>query len=276
MNRPRALITGAGSGLGRALAHRYARAGYDIAVADMALARAETVVEELAAHGGEHFAVLVDVGDDASVDAMRDAVRARWDGFDVLINNAGVASGGSVADSPMDDWHWVINIDLLGVVRGMKAFAPMFQQRRRGHVLSTASFAGLAGAPGIASYGVAKAGVVALSEALRAEMEPFGVSVSVICPSFFKTNLLETARGVDHKFKGVAAKLMENAKESADDIADYVFRAQQRGEFMIIPTGPERMRWRIKRWFPALYFKELMRFTRQMQLRGAGKPAGNA
>ena len=134
MNRPRALITGAGSGLGRALAHRYARAGYDIAVADMALARAETVVHELAALGGQHFAVLVDVGDDASVDAMRDAVRARWDGFDVLINNAGVASGGSVADSPMDDWHWVINIDLLGVVRGMKAFAPMFQQRRRGHV----------------------------------------------------------------------------------------------------------------------------------------------
>ena len=276
MNRPRALITGAGSGLGRALAHRYARAGYDIAVADMALARAETVVEELAAHGGEHFAVLVDVGDDASVDAMRDAVRARWDGFDVLINNAGVASGGSVADSPMDDWHWVINIDLLGVVRGMKAFAAMFQQRRRGHVLSTASFAGLAGAPGIASYGVAKAGVVALSEALRAEMQPFDVAVSVICPSFFKTNLLETARGVDRKFIGVAAKLMDNAKESADDIADYVFRAQQRGEFMIIPTAPERMRWRIKRWFPALYFKELMRFTKQMQLRGTGKPAGNA
>ena len=123
---------------------------------------------------------------------------------------------------------------------------------------------------------MAKAGVVALSEALRAEMQPFDVAVSVICPSFFKTNLLETARGVDRKFIGVAAKLMDNAKESADDIADYVFRAQQRGEFMIIPTAPERMRWRIKRWFPALYFKELMRFTKQMQLRGTGKPAGNA
>lgn len=267
MTRPRALITGAGSGLGRALAHRYARAGYDIGVAELVPERADTVVNELAAHGGEHFAVRVDVSDDASVEAMRDAVRARWDGFDVLINNAGVASAGSIAESSLDDWRWVTNIDLFGVVRGMKAFAPMFQKRGCGHVLSTASFAGIAGAPGIASYGVAKAGVIALSEALRAEMEPFGVKVSVICPSFFKTNLLETARGPDARFSGVAAKLMDNARETADDIADYVFKAQQRGEFMIIPTGPERMRWRLKRWFPEIYFRELMKFARTLSAR---------
>lgn len=269
MTRPRALITGAGSGLGRALAHRYARAGYDVCVAELLPERATAVVAELAAHGGAHFAVRVDVGDDASVEAMREAVRAHWNGFDVLINNAGVASAGSIADSSLDDWRWVTNIDLFGVVRGMKAFAPMFHKQRRGHVLSTASFAGIAGAPGIASYGVAKAGVIALSEALRAEMEPFGVKVSVICPSFFKTNLLETARGPDTQFAGVAAKLMDHAKESADDIADYVFRAQQRGDFMIIPTGPERTRWRLKRWFPEVYFRKLIAFTRQLQQNSA-------
>jgi NAD(P)-dependent dehydrogenase (short-subunit alcohol dehydrogenase family) len=267
MNRPRALITGAGSGLGRALARRYAHAGYDICVAELIPERAEAVVAELVALGGTHFAVRVDVGDDASVEAMRDAVAERWDGFDVLINNAGVASAGSVADSSLDDWRWVTNIDLFGVVRGMKAFAPMFHKQRRGHVLSTASFAGIAGAPGIASYGVAKAGVIALSEALRAEMAPFGVKVSVICPSFFKTNLLETARGPNAQFAGVAAKLMDKARESADDIADVVFRAQQRGAFMIIPTGPERQRWRLKRWFPEWYFRELMKFTRRMAAR---------
>ncbi|HQW81538.1 MAG: SDR family oxidoreductase [Rhodanobacteraceae bacterium] len=267
MSRPRALITGAGSGLGRALAHRYARAGYDIAVAELLTERAKTVVDELAAHGGSHFAVEVDVGDDASVEAMRDTVRAHWDGFDVLINNAGVASAGSIADSSLDDWRWVTNIDLFGVVRGMKAFAPMFQTQRRGHVLSTASFAGIAGAPGIASYGVAKAGVVALSEALRGEMALFDVKVSVICPIFFKTNLLETARSPNAKFIGVAAKLMDNAKESADDIADYVFKAQQRGDFMIIPTTTERIRWRVKRWFPELYFRELMKLARKTMAR---------
>lgn len=261
MTRPRALITGAGSGLGRALAHRYARAGYDIAVAELLPERADAVVAELSALGGTHFAVPVDVGDDASVEALRDAVLARWNRFDVLINNAGVATAGRVADSSLEDWRWVTNIDLFGVVRGMKTFAPMFERQRHGHILSTASFAGIAGAPGIASYGVAKAGVIALSEALRAEMAPFGVKVSVICPSFFKTSLLETARGPNRQFQGIAAKLMDNAKESADDIADHVFHAQQQGRFMIIPTAPERLRWRLKRFFPELYFRMLRRLV---------------
>lgn len=267
MSRPRALITGAGSGLGRALAHRYARAGHDIAVVDLDRARAEAVVAELGAHGGAHFALVADVGDDAAVESLRDRVRAHWDGFDLLINNAGVATAGSVADSSLDDWRWVHNIDLLGVVRGMKAFAPMFQQQRRGHVLSTASFAGLAGAPNIASYGVAKAAVVALSEALRAEMEPFGVRVSVICPSFFKTNLMDSARCADKRMSAAATRLMERARESADDIADYVFRAQQRGQFLIIPTAPERLHWRLKRWFPEFYFRRLMAMAKAMQAR---------
>lgn len=255
----RALITGAGSGLGLALAKRYARAGYAIAVADLHRDRTESAVAVLNAIGPGHFAVVVDVADAASVDAMRDQVNQHWpEGFDVLINNAGVATGGSLAESSLEDWHWVIGINLMGVVHGMKAFAPMFQRRHRGHIISTASFAGLAGAPGIASYGTVKAAVVALSEGVRAEMQPHAVKVSVICPSFFKTNLLETARGTDTRFVGFAATLMERAKETADDIADYVYLAAERGEFMIIPTAPERLRWRLKRFFPNYYFKKLI------------------
>lgn len=264
MTRPRALITGAGSGLGRALALRYARAGYDIAVADLLRDRADAVVAELSAIGGEHVALTVDVGDDDSVIALRDSVMARWDRLDVLINNAGVATGGSVADSSLDDWRWVINIDLIGVVRGMKAFAPVFMAQRSGHILSTASFAGLAGAPGIASYGAAKAGVVALSEGFRAEMHGHDVRVSVICPSFFKTNLLETARGPNQKFAGLAGRLMDRARESADDIADAVFAAQQRGVFMIIPTRTERLRWRLKRWLPEFYFRRVVAMAKKL------------
>lgn len=261
----RALITGAGSGLGLALAKRYARAGYAIAVADLQLDRAESAVSALKALGSGHFAVVVDVADAASVEAMRDTVQTHWpEGFDVLINNAGVATGGSVADSSLEDWHWVIGINLMGVVHGMKTFAPMFQRRHGGHIISTASFAGIAGAPGIASYSTVKAAVVALSESVRAEMHPHAVKVSVICPSFFKTNLLETARGTDTRFKGFAATLMERAKETADDIADYVYLAAERGEFMIIPTAPERLRWRLKRFFPNYYFRKLMQLYGKM------------
>lgn len=260
MSEKRALITGAGSGLGLALARRYSRAGYVIAVADVNPARAEAAVRELLMIGPGHFALTVDVADWDSVAAMRDSVAARWpEGFDVLINNAGVATAGSVADASIADWQWVIGINLMGVVHGMKAFAPMFQRRQHGQVLSTASFAGIAGAPGIASYGTTKAAVIALSEGLRAEMQPHSVQVSVLCPSFFKTNLLETARGPDDRFRQFVGKLMDQAKVSADDIADYTFKAMARGDFMIIPTAPERLRWRLKRWLPNVYFRQLLK-----------------
>ncbi len=256
----RALITGAGSGLGLALAKRYARAGYAIAVADWHLDRAESAVVMLNQINVGHFAVVVDVSQCLSVEAMRDEVSRRWpEGFDVLINNAGVATAGSVAESSLEDWQWVIGINLMGVVHGMKAFAPMFLRRQRGHIISTASFAALAGAPGLASYGTTKAAVVALSEGLRGEMHAHGVKVSVVCPSFFKTNLLETARGPDDRFRNFASGLMEKAKVTADDIAAYVYAAAERGDFMIIPTAPERLLWRLKRLVPNYFFKKLMK-----------------
>ncbi len=261
----RALITGAGSGLGLALAKRYAGAGYAIAVADLNMDRAKSAIDVLTAICPGHFAIEVDVADAASVERMRAELNERWpEGFDVLINNAGVATAGSCADSSLEDWHWVIGINLMGVVHGIKAFAPMFHRRRSGQIISTASFAGLAGAPGIASYSTTKAAVVALSESVRAEMLRHQVTVSVVCPSFFKTNLLETARGADNGFRGFASTLMERAKETADDIADYVFKAAARGEFMIIPTAPERLRWRLKRFLPNVYFRKLMQLYAKM------------
>lgn len=262
----RALITGAGSGLGLALAKRYARAGYAIAVADLHLDRAESAVVMLDQINSGHFAVVVDVSQYLSIEAMRDEVSRRWpEGFDVLINNAGVATAGSVAESALEDWHWVIGINLMGVVHGMKVFAPMFQRRQCGHIISTASFAGIAGAPNVASYGATKAAVIALSEGLRGEMHGYGVKVSVICPGFFKTNLLETARGPDNRFRKVANALMEKAKETADDIAGYVYAAAERGEFMIIPTATERLHWRVKRFLPNYFFRKLMERYRRMR-----------
>ena len=265
---PRVLITGAGSGLGLALAKRYARAGHAVAVVDLQSDRAEAAVAELNQINGGHFAVAADVADMNSVENLRAEIDRRWpEGFDVLINNAGVATGGSVAESSLEDWHWVIGINLMGVVHGCKVFAPMFHRRRRGHIISTASFAGIAGAPGIASYSTTKAAVVALSESLRAEMHRHGVKVSVICPSFFKTNLLDSARGPDTQFKGFASTLMERARETADDIANYVFDAAARGDFMIIPTAPERWRWRLKRFLPNVYFNKLMQLYSKMSAR---------
>jgi len=258
MSQRRVLITGGGSGLGRGLAHRYARAGDRVAVVDLLGERADTVRAELPGTG--HLAFTADVGSDASMQALADAVQARWGGVDVLVNNAGIASGGPMLETTMAEWDKVLNIDLLSVVRGCRLFVPGMVAQGRGQVLSTASFAGLAGAPGMMTYGVAKAAVVALSEQLRAEMHDKGVTVGVICPAFFKTNLCETAIG-NPKVAQLAQKLMERAPDTVDSVSDAVFAAAERGEFLIIPTRDEPMRWRMKRWFPKLYFKQLMKLV---------------
>jgi len=120
----------------------------------------------------------------------------------------------------------------------------------------------LAGAPGVMSYGVAKAGVVALSEQLRAEVQHKGIKVSVICPSFFRTNLCDTAIGSE-RIRNFALKMMDNSPDTIDSVADKVFAEAERGRFLIIPTRDEPMRWRIKRWFPEFYFRQMVKIANQ-------------
>ena len=250
----RVLITGAGSGLGRALAQRYAAAGHAIGVADLHLDRAQETIAALPGSG--HAAWQVDVGDDASFAAFVADAQA-WGTPDILINNAGIAAGGGMLDSSMAEWRELLEVNLLSVVRGCQAFLPAMLARKSGQIVNVASFAGLAGAPSIMSYGVAKGGVVILSEQLRAEVHGSGVSVSVACPAFFQTNLLQNWRGTDQMRKA-AGRLMEHSVDTCDGVADAVVAAVGRREFLILPTRNEPMRWRMKRWFPGIYFKQLL------------------
>jgi len=254
----RVLITGAGSGLGQALALRYARAGARVACVDLDNERAEITRAMLS--GGGHLALVANVGNDEAMEQMHEAVMREWGGLDVLINNAGIASGGPMVETTMSEWRQLLEVDLLSVVRGCRLFLPGMIAAGSGQIISTASFAGLAGAPGMMTYGVSKAGVVALSEQLRAEVHDQGIRVSVICPSFFRTNLCDTAIGSE-KVKNLAVKLMDTAPDTIDSVSDKVFAAAERGEFMIIPTLREPMRWRMKRWFPELYFRQLLKMV---------------
>ncbi len=255
------LITGAGSGLGRALALRYAAANCAVACADIVPERAAETVAMLP--GAGHAAFAVDVASDAAFDALRDALGA-WlgadGGIDVLVNNAGIASGGPLVETTMAEWREVLEINLLGVVRGCRAFLPRMLERGRGQILNIASFAGLAGAPSIMSYGVSKAGVVALSEQLRAELHGSGVRVALACPAFFQTNLLQNWRGSERMQKA-ARRMTERSSDTLDAVADRIFAAAERGDFLILPTRAEPWRWRIKRWLPQLYFRRLTRMA---------------
>jgi len=258
--RRRVVITGAGSGLGQALALRYARVGDRVACVDLSTERSEVTRAMLAGDG--HLALAADVGSDNAMEQLRDRIIADWGGVDVLINNAGIASGGPMIETTMDEWRRLLEVDLLSVVRGCRMFLPGMLAAERGQILSTASFAGLAGAPGVMSYGVAKAGVVALSEQLRAEVQHKGIKVSVICPSFFRTNLCDTAIGSE-RIRNFALKMMDNSPDTIDSVADKVFAEAERGRFLIIPTRDEPMRWRIKRWFPEFYFRQMVKVANQ-------------
>jgi short-subunit dehydrogenase len=259
MQQGRVLITGAGSGLGRALAFCFAENGWRVACADINIDTANDTVRRLTEFGVGAMGLWVDVGDDGSVEDMRDEILAAWDGIDMVICNAGVASAGSVVDTSIEDWRWTLNINLMGVVRCCRAFLPAMLRQTRGHFVNIASFAGVANAPHMAAYSASKAGVISFSETLRAELalKASGMKVSVVCPAFFQTNLMQSSRAPETD-KALARKLMAASKESADEVAAAIYRGAMRGDFMIFPTRSEPMRWRIKRFAPDLFLRKLL------------------
>ncbi len=249
----RIFITGAGSGLGLAIAQRYASAGWRVAVTDIDAERASAGLEAVRANGGDGFAAVCDV---RSVDQLHDVatrLRTDWGGVDIVVNNAGVACAGSVADFPLEDWDWVLDINLMGVVRGCHVFGPLLQRQGAGHIVNIASLAGIALAPAMAGYNVAKIGVIGLSESMRAELAGTGVGVSVVCPSFFRTNLMESMRSPDQRLQHIAEKLVNESSARAADVADYVYRHVRKQRFMILPHADARWFYRLKRFSPRLF-----------------------
>lgn len=266
----RIFITGGASGLGRALALRHAREGWRVCIADLNDERGETVRRELVAAGAaEAVYHHADVTREEDLQAVADDLAARWGGLDVLINNAGVAQAGAIEDVSLDDWRWIIDINLLGVVRGCKVFVPLFKRQGSGHIVNIASMAGLLDVPRMGSYNVSKAAVVALTTTLEQELMADGIGVSVVCPSFFQTNLEETMRSTDPGLKKMMNKLLASGKLSADDVAERIVRGVRRGEVHILPhTSGERL-WRAKRFLPHKLYSNL--FQRSL---GRMKPRG--
>lgn len=193
-----AVVTGAASGIGRALAEAFAAEGSAVVVADLDVANAEVVAAGIRERGGDAIAVAVDVSDAAAVDALAAATLARFGRVDVLCNNAGVSTFNLLRDQTLDDWRWVFNVNLWGVVHGLQTFVPiMREQGTPAHIVNTASIAGiLSGISFIGPYSATKVAVVSISETLAQElqMESSPINVSVLCPSSVDTNVMESER----------------------------------------------------------------------------------
>lgn len=260
----RIMITGAGSGLGRGLALRWAREGCQLALADVNEAGLAETLKLVREAGGDGFIQRCDVRDYSQLTALAQACEERLGGIDVVINNAGVASGGFFNELLLEDWDWQIAINLMGVVKGCKAFLPLLQ-KSHGKIINIASMAALMQGPAMSNYNVAKAGVVALSESLLIELRDEQVGVHVVCPSFFQTNLLDSFRGPTPAMKQQVGKLLESSPISAADIAEYVYAEVAKGSFMILPHEQGRMAWALKQKNPQLLYDEMANMAGKMR-----------
>lgn len=190
-----AVITGGGSGIGRALAEAFAREGARVVVADVEESAAGAVADGIRGRGGEALAVRVDVTDLGQVQAMADRAFTHFGAVHLLCNNAGVALHGPLQDMTHRDWEWVLGVNLWGVIHGLEAFLPrMIAQGPPGHVVNTASMAGLIASEGLGVYNASKYAVVGISETLVKDLRPHGIGVSVLCPMGVSTRIRESAR----------------------------------------------------------------------------------
>ncbi len=260
----RVLITGGASGLGKAIVLKFAKLGWKIAVVDINIEGAKQVADEANALGAEAIALYCDIGKDEDFVSIAADLKNRWDGLDIIVNNAGVATTGMMVDCSPEQWDRAINLNLTSVYRGCNYWLPLLSENGPGHVVNTASAAGLMKAPSMMSYNVSKAGVVALSETLYAELAYRNIGVSVICPAFFKTNLLDSMSPGEEGLKPLVQKWMENSKISADDVADDVLNGIEKNKLMVISHDYARTAYRYKRFFPMRFIKNMSKKVPQI------------
>ncbi len=255
----RALVTGGASGLGLAMTQILAAEGAQVLVVD---------VHDKAPVGvlppGVSYRKL-DVRSEEAWEETRNWVEATWGGLDLLFNNAGVAAGGRIDVESIENWQWIIDINLLGVVRGCRTFVPMLREGGGGRIVNTASLAGLVHAPNMASYNAVKAAVVAVSETLRHELAPDHIDVSVICPSFFRTNLAQSLQGKDVETEQSAVDLITKAPRSAEQVAAKALDGVRAGKFIVLTDPDGVAAYNAKRFARGAYDKAMIRSARQIR-----------
>lgn len=254
----RVLVTGGASGLGLALVQRFAARGDQVLSCDLVApdpraelseresAPADCASDNSVRDNSAYARRRLDVRSEEDWAAARAWVQAEWGGLDLLVNNAGVAGGGRIELTSHDDWQWIFDVNLFGVVRGTRAFTPMLKALGSGRIVNIASLAGLVHPPGMGSYNAVKAAVVAFSETTAHELAPYGVGCTVVCPSFFRTNLMDSMRGGDSDLATSMSRLVEKSPLGAEDIAAAVLEGIDRGDELVLPDEPARAAYALK------------------------------
>ena len=243
-----AAVTGAASGLGRSMALAFAAEGMDLALADVDEVNLSSVQDEVLAKGVRAITLKVDVSNAQQLEIFRDQTLTRLGGVHVVCNNAGVSPLGAVWENSPADWQWILGVNLWGVIHGVRAFTPHLLAQDEGHIVNTASVAGLISPPGSGAYNVTKHGVVALSESLYHDLRERNskVGVSVLCPAYVPTGIVDSERNrpkdlpVSTKSEATLAreamlrKAVASGKISADQVAQSVVAAIKDERFYIL------------------------------------------
>lgn len=252
-----AVITGAGSGLGRAMALLLAGSGWKVGAADVDVDGARETAARIEQRGGTADFCRCDVTASDDLEAAADRFDHLMGPAALMVNNAGIAVAGLTGDVPLSDWRRILDVNVMGCVNGCHVFVPRMRNGGGGHIINIASAAGIVCLPEMGPYNVSKAAVIALSETLRAEASPHGIGVTVACPTFFNTHLCDNYAYSDDWQKAFTDHAFSNAKMSTDEIAAKIILAASRNKLYVFPQFTARWTRMSKRLSPNLHHAAL-------------------
>jgi NAD(P)-dependent dehydrogenase (short-subunit alcohol dehydrogenase family) len=241
---------------------RLARDGWHVAVCDIDAEGSDETVSLVERAGGTGQAERLDVTVPEEWEALRGRLRGQWERIDLVVNNAGVSGAGEVGRFSLEDWRWILDVNLFGVIHGCHYFVDWLAENPDGgHIVNMSSMAAVASAPTMGGYNVSKAAVISLSETLYAELLHRGVGVTVLCPGFVSTNLLAAGRWHRPSLRTRAERLFAKASITADDVAEATVRAiRGRRLYAVLPLRG-RVFWRFKRLLPQWFMTMVARIV---------------
>ena len=261
----RAFITGAASGLGKAFCLELAKDGWTIGMADINVKELEMAAAEVDKAGGKVLLFPLDVSDKEQYKIVAEGFLTQAGGIDLLFNNAGVGDGSVFEEYDLANYEWMVSINQMGVVYGCYYFIPAMKKQGSGHILNTASAAAIGCAPTMGAYNMTKAAVVAISETLYGELMDHHINVSCIQPTYFKTNVIQYARGGELVKKATQLFIDKSGLDAETVAKEILIRAGKKELYIILPKDARKM-WQLKRLAPTWFRKKVKeQFMHAMQ-----------
>lgn len=274
-----AVVTGAASGIGRAIATELARRGCEVMLGDLQIEQAEEAASRIKAAGGKATAVKIDVRDFPAMEQVARATFERTRRLDYIFNNAGISIGGGVIQYSIEDWNYIIDVNLRGVINGIQAAYPLMIRQGFGHIINTASMSGLLPTPGNVAYATTKHAIVGLSISLRAEAALLGVRVSVLCPGVISTPIWDGGGKYGKTYSLIPPALLKQMLEKARPMSPDIFAKKAlnlvaKNKAIIIVPSWWKVRWWVNRFSPSAGIFLAQKFLQYMLRKLGISPPG--